>query len=200
MSVFEDIKRGLEQAITHEQKGNNNMIEIIGEHMMPVFEHLHIFPKNTYSGTIGYWKNFEVWELSNDEFYTLTTAFDGIDGDRRWSRMAPSNAWWRSAEGSNQGVVNEEFFINETSLMAWRSCGKIAELQEIWDELSEEDKDEYKDFTDYCDFWLPKYYNNILEYIHEELHASTEGNVCALVTDLAKQNNMTMADVFRIYG
>lgn len=200
MSVFEDIKRGLEQAMIYEQKGNNDMVEIIGEHMMPVFEWLHIFPKNTYNGSIGYWKNLEVWELTEEDLNFLIKSFDYDVGNKEWEQIAPEDAWWRYAKGSNQGMVNEEFYINEKPILAWRHEYKVDELKEMWDELPEEERDEYKDFTDYCEFWLPKYYNNILEYFCEELGASTENNVCALVTDLAKYNHMTIADIFRIYG
>ena len=175
------------------------MVEIIGEHMMPVFEWLHIFPKNTYCGAIGYWPHFEVWELNESELDKLIKTFDFDIGDKDWNSIAPEDTWWRYSEGSNQGTPNEEFIINGKSILAWRSEAKIDDLKEMWDELSAEERIEYKDFEDYCDVWLPKYYCNILEYFCEELGASNETNVCALVTDLAKYNNASVADVFKNY-
>ncbi len=176
------------------------MVEIIGERLMPVFEYLHIFPKNTFSGSVAQWKVLEVWELTSDEFDCLVNSFDDQRGNMDWNIIAPENSWWRSAKGSNQGVPDEEFIINDLPLIAWRSQGHIEELRDTWEDISVDERAEYKNFEEYCDIWLPKYYNNIIEYIHEELHASTEGNVCALVTDLAKYNNMSIADIFRIYG
>jgi hypothetical protein len=176
------------------------MAEIIGEHMMPVFERIGIFPKNTYRGSIGYWSNFEVWELTDNELqYLIKHAGEHIS-DKEWNEIAPKGAWWRYAEGSNQGTPNEEFIINDLPLLAWRSESQVDYLTLMWVELPYEERAEYKDFEDYLDVWLPKYYNNILEYFSEEIGASTEKNICALVTDIAKYNNMSIADVFKIYG
>lgn len=200
MSVFEDIKRGLEQAIAHKQKGNNNMIEIIGEHMMPVFEQLHIFPKIVYSGSVGHWHHFEVWELNEEEFRILTDTFDGEAGDAKWNQIAPEGSWWRYAEGSNMGKPTEFFTVNGKPLCAWRNEHRVHDLAIEYNELPVEEKNEYVDFDDYCSVWLPsKQHEDILSYFSDEIGASTEGNVCALVTDIAKYNNMTVAEVFKNY-
>lgn len=178
----------------------NNMAEIIGEHMMPVFEWLHIFPKNTYCGAIGYWPHFEVWELNDDELDKLIKTFDFDIGDEDWSAIASEDTWWRYSKGSNQGAPNEEFIINGKPILAWRSEAKVDGLKEMWNDSSVFEKAEYNnDFENYCDVWLPERYNDILEYFCEELGASTERNVCALVTDLAKYNNTSIADIFKNY-
>lgn len=171
------------------------MVEIIGEHMMPVFEAIGIFPKNTYQGSIGYWKHFEVWELTEDQFNKIVAM-----PDDEFESVAIDGSWWRSAEGSNLGSINEIFLINDKSIRAWRNEYLVDDLHITWEELPAEERVEYKDFEDYCDVWLPKYYNNILEYFCEEFGVSTEKNVCALATDLAKQNDMSIADLFKIYG
>ena len=176
------------------------MAEIIGEHMMPVFEWLHIFPKNTYCGSVGYWSHFEVWELSESELDKLIKTFDFDVGDEDWNNIASEDTWWRYSKGSNQGTPNEEFIINGKPIHAWRSELKIDGLKKMWDEAPVKERLEYSnDFENYCDIWLPKRYNDILEYLCEELGASTETNVCALVTDLAKYNNISIADIFKNY-
>lgn len=38
--------------------------KILGEHLMPVFEKIGIYPKNIFHGKIDDFENFEVWELT----------------------------------------------------------------------------------------------------------------------------------------
>ncbi len=40
---------------------------------------------------------------------------------------------------------------------------------------------------------------NLLEYLEIEMDCSSFKNVCAVTKDLAKYNNMTMADLFQKY-
>ena len=42
--------------------------KILGEHLMPVFEKIGIYPKNIFHGKIDDFENFEVWELTLEEF------------------------------------------------------------------------------------------------------------------------------------
>lgn len=175
------------------------MAEIIGEHMMLVFEWLHIFPKNTYCGAIGCWPHFEVWELSESELDKLIKTFDFDIGDEDWNSIVSDDTWWRYAKGSNLGTPNEEFIIKDKPILAWRSEAKVDDFKIMWDEFSAEERSEYKDFEDFCSVWIPKRYNDVLEYFCEEFGVSTETNVCALVTDLAKYNNTSIADIFKNY-
>lgn len=80
--------------------------------------------------------------------------------------------WWRGAEGSNMGGINHRYNINHHYILAW-------------DGTSREKYD-----------WMERKYDNLLQYFCEEIGASTERNVCALATDLAQQNNMTMGELF----
>ena len=87
------------------------MAEIIGEHMMPVFEWLHIFPKNTYCGSVGYWSHFEVWELSESELDKLIKTFDFDIGDEDWNNIASAIA---------------TVWLPSTFLSPWWTLGEIA--------------------------------------------------------------------------
>lgn len=42
-------------------------------------------------------------------------------------------------------------------------------------------------------------YHDILIYLCDEIGASTERNVCACTIDLARQNNLTLAELFKKY-
>lgn len=74
------------------------MIEIIGENMDNIFIILGINPKETFSGSIGYWQSFKVWEVSEAEFKMLCDMTD-----EQFDRWAEDDAWWRQSNGSIMG-------------------------------------------------------------------------------------------------
>ena len=171
------------------------MKEIIGENMGNVFIALGINPKETFKGSIGYWPDFKVWEIQNEDYETLCDVTD-----EQFERWSEEDAWWRYAEGSNMGIADTEFEVNGHTIIGWRNQYRIYDLLHDWDNLPQPDRAEYDDFNEYCNTWLPRKYKDILEYFCEEFGASTERNVCALAKDLATYNNITMAELFRKYG
>lgn len=171
------------------------MREIIGENLQTFVNNMHINAVKTYSGDIGYWPNFEVWEMSEDDYEKICNM-----SDEEYCQVASDDSWWRGADGSNQGVPCDDFVVNGHSIIAWRNDYRLEHLQDEWDEMSSDDREEYENFDDYCDTWLTTEYKDLLEYFCDELGASTERNVCALATDLAKYNNITMAELFERYG
>lgn len=86
--------------------------------------------------------------------------------------LAGKDAWWRSCKGSILGVPDTEFEINGESLLGWKS------------------DDDYG----------TRKYSDISKYLCECIGASQPYNVCACAMDLAKYNNMTMAELFEKYG
>jgi len=112
---------------------------------------------------------YEVWEMSDNDFEVLSNIPN--------SKWKESWGWWRFSEGSNMGQVFQEYIINGKKIMTWD--GKRGE------------DDQY--------LIKSRSYDNLLEYFCDEIGASTETNICALATDLAKQNNMKMSDLFSIY-
>ena len=131
-----------------------------------------------------HWREeYQVWLLSKEDFDNIC-AIDNDDWKDDWG-------WWRHAYGSNLGAVDCAYVINGEKLMAWdglqrkewcRDCGDCAG--------TEKDKDEC--FHDHQ-------YPNILIYLCDEIGASTERNVCACTIDLARQNNLTLAELFKKY-
>jgi hypothetical protein len=171
------------------------MREIIGENLNNIFIIQGINPKETFSGSIGYWSNFKVWEVNDVEFESLCNITD-----EQFEKWFEEGAWWRYASGSIMGTPCYDFIINGQPIVAWREHHSENRHQEDWNSMSEDEKSEYTDFNDYCDTWTTTEYKDILEYFCEELGASTERNVCALAADLAKYNNITIAELFRKYG
>ena len=77
--------------------------------------------------------------------------------------------WWRHSEGSNMGSVNKRFSINGHWISAWG-------------------ENSYKNK-----------YISLIEYINLELNLSSETNLCHLSVDLAKQNGLTLGELFNKY-
>ena len=119
---------------------------------------------------------YQTWEIEDSEFEKLckTNDDDYKDGD-----------WWRSAEGSNMGSVNRRFKIDNHYIKAWDGASR--------EEIEEENKN-----LPVCDrLSTPREYTGLAEYLCDEIGASQPRNVCALCVDLAKQNKISMAELFR---
>ena len=115
-------------------------------------------------------------------------------------RLPPRVLGGDMLRGSNLGKPTEFFVVNGKSICAWRNEHRVHDLAIEYNELPTEERNEYVDFDEYCKVWLPpKQHEDILSYFCEEFGVSTEHNVCALVTDIAKYNNMTVAEVFKNY-
>ena len=80
------------------------------------------------------------------------------------------SGWWRYAKGCNLGTPFDIFTVNGQMLIGWAS--------------NPQNSSDYDTLTD---------------YLCEELGVSTETNVCACVTDLAKANGMSISKLFKVY-
>ena len=153
-------------------------IEILAGSMGSYFARTGIQAKKTWEGTRYGDGTYQVWELSQEEFERLSATEDKSYQDEEW---------WRSAEGSNMGLVHRRFKINHHYIKAWDGASR-EEQEEENKQLSADDR-----------ISTPREYRRLTEYLCDEIGASQPRNVCALCTDLAKQNGMTMAELFRKY-
>lgn len=140
------------------------MKEILGNNLEQFFN-TEINGKRTYKGN-----RYEVWEVS-DEIFNIMCEMS----EERFEKLAGEDAWWRSAEGSNQSVPDTTIHINGYELLGWAG--------EPW-----EDEDEDEEFEIYS--------RSLSDYLCDVIGASQPKNVCALSVDLAKYNNMTMGELF----
>lgn len=173
------------------------MIEIIGENMNVVFERLNIPYSQTYSGDIGYWPKFGVYEISIDDLIWIN-----VFSEETWAKEFP-DSWWRYADGSNMGSPNCEFEINGHLIDAWQNEYHVDDLVDEYRRLPSYEQSEYEAHGGVEDYITDNYqyaHKDLLTYFCDELHVSTERNVCALAVDLAKYNEMSLAELFRIYG
>lgn len=117
--------------------------------------------------------SYQVYEVSNEDFKKLSedAKIRGVN-DGNWR-----NCGWRWCEGSNQGVPDTKLLVNGKELICWAEPVK-------------DDEEEEPYFN---------YYSHLLEYLCEEKGCSAFKNVCALTKDLARYNEMTMAELFQKY-
>ena len=153
-------------------------MEILAGHMDGYFKRTGIVAEKKWEGTIYGGSTYQVWQLNQKEFKKLNETKD---------ESYQSNEWWRSAEGSNMGTIEMRYKINGHYVKAWDG--------EYRKQVEEENKT-----LPVCDRYITeRAYGRLTEYFCDEIGASLERNVCALAVDLAKQNNMTMAELFAKY-
>lgn len=165
------------------------MKEILGNDLEQFFNN-GINGKCTYKGD---W--YEVWEVSNETFNEMNDM-----SEEKFLEIAGDDAWWRSAEGSNQGVPNNKYIINGKEIIAWDGRCRC----EYYDDYCESCEDRTDGMCEASDediesCWGERKYNTLSDYLCDEIGVSQPKNVCALSVDLAKYNNVTMGELFTRY-
>lgn len=165
------------------------MKEILGNNLEQFFNS-EINGKRTYKGN-----RYEVWEVSNEVFNTMCDM-----SEEKFVELASEDAWWRSTEGSNQGVPNNKYIINGEEIIAWdgyRRCDYYIDYcMDCEDRIEGMCKASNEDIESCCG---ERRYNTLSDYFCDEIGASQPKNVCALAVDLAKYNGITMGELFTKY-
>lgn len=128
-------------------------------------------------------EDFTVWEIEETDMKRLAAIDDGGWPDH-WG-------WWWHASGSNMGAPNAEYVINRHTLLAWDDdrtnwCSGCTATD---CEGTDEDLDECYSRREFPD---------LLTYFSGEIGATRPRNVAALAMDMAKYNNMSMAELFKL--
>ena len=149
------------------------MREILGNNLKTFFDTVDSHYTNaecTYKGN-----RYEVWKLSDELFDRMCNMTE-----KEFAKLSGRyDAWMRSADGSNLNWHEKgEFKVNGKSMIGWKN--------KPW----QDDDKEY----DNC-----KIYTDLSEYLCEHIGASQPRNVVACAMDLAKYNNMSMAELFQTY-
>ena len=113
--------------------------------------------------------DYQVWKIDQDEFKKLAATSNN---------SYKEDEWWRSAESSNMGEPMAEYIINGKKILVWDG-----ECREEYEEDCDEERE----------------YENLADYLCYEIGASELRNIVALAADLAAQNGMTMAELFKTY-
>ena len=146
------------------------MIEIIGGGgLANALESLGIQAKCTFKSKYNMTPYKQVWEIREQDFDILCNV-----PEDQWHE---DWGWFRYSSGANLGPATEQYMIGGQKVLAWDGY------------KHEIDEDGY-DWREYSD---------LTEYLELELGASTESNVCSVVTEMAKQNDMTIAQLLQKY-
>ena len=162
---------------------------IIGETLGEAIKLFNIDAVRVFSKSLPKWPHFEVWEMDKENFTNLCNI-----SDEDWD-IGPGG-WWRQSTGSNLGCPTDVFKIGGKDLLLWRDSGE----EENWREAYEDDYPEEEiSYEEYCQDGRFEY-KDIFEYCCVELGASTERNLCAIFTDIAKYNNISIAELINVYA
>lgn len=116
-------------------------------------------------------REYEIWDIDKTEFKKLVATED---------ESYEINEWWRQAAGSTAGEVNAEYIVNGERIKAWDG--------EWRKNLMEEEEDIFE-----------RKYKSLTQYLRKEMGCGQPSNIVALAVDIAKQNGMTMAELFKKY-
>lgn len=147
------------------------MVEILGNNLKKFFDTIDNPPKDaeiTYAG-----ERYEVWEVS-DELHKRMCDMS----EEEFIELAGEDAWWRSSTGSVLGYPNETMLVNGEELKCWNRENNLYECcVPVGNNMRE--------------------YENLSDYLCNNVGASQPKNVCACAMDLAKCNDMTMGELFK---
>jgi hypothetical protein len=166
----------IERFVKAEHLGEDIMKEILGEELELAYTEFGIKAVRKYMSKEN---GYQVWELTDKDFKKLNTI-----PEKDWRA---EYGWWRYAKGSNMGTVEARYTINNHYIKAWDGCFR-KEMLEKNKSLKPDDR-----------YQRDRKYDNLLQYFCYEIGVSQPRNICALAVDLAKQNNITMAELFNRY-
>lgn len=118
-------------------------------------------------------KEYGVCEVTEEEFDTLCNE---SNTESTWI-----DCGWRYSEGSNLGEANSERIVKNKKLKCWCEPLGDDELEASLVELG---------LLDYLD---------LLEYLAVERNEKDFKSICDYTIDLAKQNNIKLSELFKLY-
>ena len=116
-------------------------------------------------------KDLEVWNVCESMF-----GFMNEQTEEDFFNEAGEDAWWRQADGSILGRPSDKSIVNGHEITLW-------DLNEALFH--------YRD--------LHETYDSLLDYIYDHVGATSPKNVCAILVDLAKFNNITVGELCNKY-
>ena len=173
------------------------MKEILGNHLMNFFAEMNMLNEGYKKDSMRTYKGrrYEVYSISDELFDAMCNM-----SEKKFIELAGEDAWWRSAEGSNQGIPNNKYIINGKEIVAWDSYKRCEYYNEYCrdceDRMDEMCKASDEDIESCCG---ERKYDTLSYYLCDEIGASQPINVCALAVDLAKYNGITMGELFTKY-
>lgn len=109
-------------------------------------------------------------------YMTIPSVYELADEDFERLEAIPEEDWnqavaWRYAEGSNMGPPDRRVIVNGRHMQGWHGHSH----------------------------WPGRRYDDLLQYMCDEIGASQPRNVTALAVDLARANNLALGQLFAKY-
>lgn len=144
-------------------------MEILGNNLKKFFDTVDSECKDADITYAG--KSYEVWEVSDILYRIMCTM-----SEKEFIKIAGKDAWWRYSKGTIFNTPHEKNIVNDKELISWN-----------------------KGFFYLEETRLPKKYDCLLDYLCDCFYILTPMNICSCCVDLAKCNNITMAELFEKY-
>lgn len=170
------------------------MKEVYGSNLTDFFNNSGIVAGRTYQKENKREGLLEIWEVTEEGYEKMCNMteeeFNGYCNN--------DESWWRGASGSNMGIPDKEYEINGVKIFAWDGTTREDYHRNYCDKECSDMMIGYCRGTDKDieECYHERKYPDLLTYLCDEIGASQPKNVCALATDLAKYNNMTMGKLF----
>lgn len=152
------------------------MKEILGGNLEELLKKHNIIATKTYESQTYLDEKTQVWELDEEQYKLLDNVPE--------SEYEAFNCWWRYSNGSNLKDSIHDYLINGIKLKAFDN-----------DYQREQDRIEYQDEDDEEPYEESREYNSLFDYINQEIGASTEKNVTAIVIHIAQLNEMKLSEL-----
>lgn len=165
------------------------MREVLAENLEELFHRTKLNGKRTYKG-----RDYEVWEVSDDDYKVMCE----MDEDT-FIKLCP-DGMWRGSNGSVMGTPDTDYIINNQKIVAWDGVLRLNHYNEICEDCFDKERgicDGSRDDIDVC--YGERKYTTLLNYLCDEMNVSSPRNVCAVATDLARYNGITLGELFSRY-
>lgn len=149
------------------------------------FARLGISPRLAFDGRTDIDGRISVWECSPEELAALSAEPDTEEVETYWW---DAQACWRYATGANIGMCNGPVWINGQELIGGYSEARA--------EYDAEDAAEAMECGDDPPAPSVPEFDTLLEYFCDEIGASSERNVAAVAAEMARENRITMGELF----
>lgn len=153
--------------------------------------------------------DYHVWELSDEEYEKLNSIKDSDWYGEEEIFNACNNTsdgfgWWRWAEGCNIRLDDDfilmDLEIHGCKLKAFYDIENRREfIKHVWCEtLDEFDAMSVEEYEEACANYDKSHtvYHNLIQYCCDAVGVSTEKNICAVTSDIARINKMKLSELF----
>lgn len=154
----------------------NIMFEILGDNLENAFELLKISAKMTYKGN-----DYEVWELSKNEFEKLAALTDADWQD--------DFGWFRYSRCILEGTTLYQYTVNGETMLGYLDSDAIQNLN-----IGEEPEDMLDE-----SYYTNPSYDNFTNWLSHVFSLSTKKHIACFAISLATENKLSLSEFMKKY-